>query len=167
MIKLMNFMERRYEDVLKHYEEIMHELNTDIAVKDNDRYMKLMKEQSDLAPLVSNIEKLKKAEETEKDSLNIIDTEKDEELLSMAREDLSKAKKDIEELEQTIKLMLIPKDPFDDRNIIIEIRQGAGGDEAALFAAEIYRMYQGYIASMGYKWSSESAAQSSGLSCGL
>ncbi|MCQ2609364.1 MAG: peptide chain release factor 1 [Lachnospiraceae bacterium] len=146
-------MERRYEDVLKHFEEIMQELNTDIAAKDNDRYMKLMKEQSDLTPLVDAIQKLKKAEETEKDSLNIIDTEKDEELLSMAREDLATSKKDIEELEQQIKIMLIPKDPLDDRNIIIEIRQGAGGDEAALFAAEIYRMYQGYIASMG--WSSK------------
>lgn len=135
----------------KHYEEIMQELSTDVVAKDIDRYTKLMKEQNDLEPIVKAYKAYMDAEKLEQDSLNIIDSESDEEMLSMAREDLANAKKEKERLEDEIKILLIPKDPMDDKNIIVEIRQGAGGDEAALFAAEIYRMYMGYIDNMGWK----------------
>ena len=87
------------------------------------------------------------------DSLAILDEENDEEMRELAKEELSDAKKQIEALEQELKILLLPKDPNDDKNIILEIRAGAGGDEAALFAAELYRMYVNY---------SESAALESG-----
>ena len=146
-------MNSKLENLYKHYEEIMQELSTDVVATDVSRYTKLMKEQNDLEPIVTAYKKYKEAEKLEEDSLNVINTENDKELLEMAREDLAKAKADKEKLDEEIKVLLIPKDPMDDKNIIVEIRQGAGGDEAALFAAEIYRMYQGYIASMG--WTSE------------
>ncbi len=144
-------MNSKLTTLYKHYEEIMQELSTDVVAKDIDRYTKLMKEQNDLEPIIKAYKAYLAAEKMEQDSLNIIDTESDEEMLAMAREDLVNAKKEKERLDEEIKILLIPKDPMDDKNIIIEIRQGAGGDEAALFAAEIYRMYMGYIDSMGWK----------------
>ena len=144
-------MNSKLTTLYKHYEEIMQELSTDVVAKDIDRYTKLMKEQNDLEPIIKAYKAYLAAEKMEQDSLNIIDTESDEEMLAMAREDLVNAKKEKERLDEEIKILLIPKDPMDDKNIIIEIRQGAGGDEAALFAAEIYRMYMGYIDTMGWK----------------
>ena len=144
-------MNSKLTTLYKHYEEIMQELSSDVVAKDIDRYTKLMKEQNELEPIISAYKKYLDAERMEQDSLNIIATETDEEMLAMAKEDLSIAKKNKESLDNEIKFLLIPKDPMDDKNIIIEIRQGAGGDEAALFAAEVYRMYIGYIDSMGWK----------------
>ena len=141
-------MEERLNELYKHYEEIMNELNTDIATKDVERYRQLMKEQVDLEPIINTYKEYLSALKLEEDSLHIIDTETDKDMLAMAREDLVKAKKDKERLYNEIKILLIPKDPLDDRNIIVEIRQGAGGDEAALFAAELYRMYVAYADSM-------------------
>lgn len=143
-------MNEKLIDLYKHYEEIMQELNTDVASSDVNRYKKLMKEQSELEPIVSAYKKYIEMDKLEKDSLDIIDNENDKEMLEMAREDLSRAKKEKELLDDEIKLLLIPKDPLDDRNIIVEIRQGAGGDEAALFAAEVYRMYVAYAKSMNW-----------------
>ena len=78
------------------------------------------------------------------DSLALLEEESDDEMREMAKEELSDAKKRIEDLEHELKILLLPKDPNDDKNIILEIRAGAGGDEAALFASELYRMYSGY-----------------------
>src|SRR5699024_11431296 len=85
------------------------------------------------------------------DSLSMMEEEYDEEMREMLKEELSEAKKRIEELEQELKILLLPKDPNDDKNVIVEIRAGAGGDEAALFAAEIYRMYVHYADSRGWR----------------
>ena len=81
----------------------------------------------------------------------MLEEENDEEMREMAKEELSDAKKRIEELEHELKILLLPKDPNDDKNIILEIRAGAGGDEAALFAAELYRMYSNYADSQHWK----------------
>ena len=77
----------------------------------------------------------------------MLDEESDEEMRELAKEELNESKARIEELEQELKILLLPKDPNDDKNVIVEIRAGAGGDEAALFAAEIYRMYVHYAES--------------------
>ena len=84
-------------------------------------------------------------------NLAMLEEENDEEMREMAKEELSDAKKRIEELEHELKILLLPKDPNDDKNIILEIRAGAGGDEAALFAAELYRMYSNYADSQHWK----------------
>ena len=92
-----------------------------------------------------------KAKETIEDSLEILDMESDEELKELAKEELNEAKKDVETIEEELKILLLPKDPNDQKNVIVEIRAGAGGDEAALFAAEVYRMYVKYAESLRWK----------------
>ena len=110
-----------------------------------------MKEQSDLQPLVDTYTEYKKCRETESDSLAMLEEESEEEMREMLKEELSDAKKRMADLEQKLKILLLPKDPNDDKNVIVEIRAGAGGDEAALFAAEIYRMYVHYAESRRWK----------------
>lgn len=134
----------KLDDILIHYEELMLELNNPSVTDDQKRFRRLMKEQADLAPLVEAYSAYKKAKQTVEDSLALLEEESDEEMREMAKEELSDAKKQIEELEQELKILLLPKDPNDDKNIILEIRAGAGGDEAALFASELYRMYVNY-----------------------
>ena len=112
-----------------------------------------MKEQADLAPIVDAYKQYKQAKQDVEDSLALLDEESDEEMKELAKEELADAKKRIEELEQELKILLLPKDPNDEKNVIVEIRAGAGGDEAALFAAEIYRMYVKY-ADM-HRWKTE------------
>ncbi len=131
----------RLEDILIHYEELEAELSTPDVTSDPKRFRKLMKEQNDLLPLVEAYRAYKKAKQDAEDSLAILDEEKDEEMRDLAKEELTEAKKQMEQLEQEIRILLLPKDPNDDKNVIMEIRAGAGGDEAALFSAELYRMY--------------------------
>ena len=141
----------RLDDMLRHYEELMLELNNPSVAEDQRKFRKLMKEQADLAPLVDTYKEYKQAKQDEQDSLALLEEEKDEEMRELAKEELSDAKKRIEELENQLKILLLPKDPNDDKNIIMEIRAGAGGDEAALFAAELYRMYVNYAESQRWK----------------
>jgi peptide chain release factor 1 len=141
----------KLDDILVHYEELMQELNNPSVAEDQNRFRKLMKEQSDLADLVEAYTQYKKAKQTVEDSLALLDEESDEEMREMAKEELSDAKKRIEELEQELKILLLPKDPNDDKNIMLEIRAGAGGDEAALFASQLYRMYINYAESQRWK----------------
>ncbi len=141
----------RLDDILIHYEELMQELNNPSVAEDQKRFRKLMKEQADLADLVEAYTQYKKAKQAVEDSLALLEEESDEEMREMAKEELSDAKKRIEELEQELKILLLPKDPNDDKNIILEIRAGAGGDEAALFASQLYRMYVNYAESQRWK----------------
>ena len=121
------------------------------VVNDQNRFRKLMKEQAELQPLVDAYTEYKKCRETAEDSLAMLEEESDEEMREMLKEELSDAKKRTAELEQQMKILLLPKDPNDDKNVIVEIRAGAGGDEAALFAAEIYRMYAHYAETRRWK----------------
>lgn len=145
----------KLEDLLHRFEEILNELNEPTVTEDQKRFRALMKEQSDLTPLVEAYKEYKKCNETVEDSLALLDSENDEEMREMLKEELNDAKKRIEELETEMKILLLPKDPNDDKNVIVEIRAGAGGDEAALFAAEIYRMYVHYAE--GRRWKVELA----------
>ncbi len=143
----------KLEDLLIRYEEIMGEL-AEPGVADNQaRYRMLMKEQSDLLPIIEAYTEYKKSKQAVEDSLEMLGEESDEEMREMLKEELNDSKKRIEELEQKLKVLLLPKDPNDDKNVIVEIRAGAGGDEAALFAAEIYRMYVHYAE--GRRWKVE------------
>ena len=140
----------KLEDLVHRYEDIMNELQSPGVTDDAVRFRKLMKEQSDLTPIVEAYTEYKKAKQDIDDSLMMLESESDEEMREMLKEELASAKKKVEELEQTLKILLLPKDPNDDKNVIVEIRAGAGGDEAALFAAEIYRMYVHYAE--GRRW---------------
>ena len=141
----------RLDDLVRRYEELMLELNDPSIANDQARFRKLMKEQADLAHIVEAYKEYKKCKETVQDSLAILDEESDEEMKELAKEELNEAKARIEELETQLKILLLPKDPNDDKNVIVEIRAGAGGDEAALFAYEIYRMYVHYAESKNWK----------------
>lgn len=141
----------KLDDMLIHYEELMHTLGEPDVAQDTKRFTKLMKEQAELAPIVEAYREYKKAKQSIEDSLQLLEEENDEEMRELAKEELSESKKKVEELEHELKVLLLPKDPNDDKNIILEIRAGAGGDEAALFAAELYRMYCSYADSQHWK----------------
>ena len=144
-------MFQKLDDLLMRYEDLTAELNNPSVVENQTRFRKLMKEQSDLTPLVDAYKEYKACQQTVQDSLELLDTESDEELREMAKDELNEAKARIEELEHTMKILLLPKDPNDDKNVIVEIRAGAGGDEAALFAAELFRMYTHYVEAKHWK----------------
>ena len=143
----------RLEDILLRFEEIMNQLSEPDVANDTNRFRKLMKEQSDLAPIVESYQEYKQAKQNIEDSLAMLEEENDEELRELAKEELNDSKAKVEELEKKLKILLLPKDPNDDKNVIVEIRAGAGGDEAALFAAEIYRMYVHFAE--GHRWKVE------------
>ena len=141
----------KLDDLLIRYEEIMSELHEPTVTGDQVRFRKLMKEQSDLTPIVEAYAEYKKNKQEIEESLSMLEAESDEDMRQMLKEELNSAKNRVEELEETMKVLLLPKDPNDDKNVIVEIRAGAGGDEAALFAAEIYRMYVHYAESRRWK----------------
>ncbi len=143
----------KLEDLLLRFEDIMNELNEPSVINNQDRFRKLMKEQSDLTPLVNAYKEYKKCKTDIEDSLAMLEEENDEDMRDMIKETLNESKKRVEELETELKILLLPKDPNDEKNVIVEIRAGAGGDEAALFAAEIYRMYVHFAE--GRRWKVE------------
>lgn len=141
----------KLEDLLIRFEEILGELNEPSVTANQERFRKLMKEQSDLTPIVEAYKEYKKSGQDVADSLAMLEEESDEDMREMLKEELSAAKKRVEELEGELKILLLPKDPNDDKNVIVEIRAGAGGDEAALFAAEVYRLYVHYAESQRWR----------------
>ena len=141
----------KLESIEKRYQEVLQELSSADTVSDQEKFRKLMKEQSNLSPIVESFRQYKAAKQTIEDSLEILETESDEELKELAKEELAGARKDLEEIENTLKIQLLPKDENDDKNVVMEIRAGAGGDEAALFAADLYRMYCRFSERNGWK----------------
>ena len=144
-------MFNRLEDIVNRYEDITAELSNPDVVNDQDKFRSLMKEQNNILPIVTAFNEYKSCKQNIEDSLAMLNEESDEELLEMAKEELNSSKKRVEELENEIKILLLPKDPNDDKDIVMEIRAGAGGEEAALFAAELFRMYTHYVESRGWK----------------
>ena len=122
----------KLDDLLIRFEEVLNELGEPGVTDNQEHFQKLMKEQSDLQPIVDTYREYKKNKETIQDSLSMLEEEKDEDMREMLKEELSEAKKNVEELEHELKILLLPKDPNDNKNVIVEIRAGAGGDEAAL-----------------------------------
>ncbi len=141
----------KLEDTERRFEELQAELSEPTVTNDTVRFRKLMKEQNDLSEVVNVYREYKQAKQNIEDSLTMLDTESDEELRELAKEELAQGKLDVERLEQQLKILLLPKDPNDEKNVIVEIRAGAGGDEAALFAAELFRMYQKYAETQRWK----------------
>lgn len=141
----------KLEDLLIRYEEIMGELHEPTVTENQERFRKLMKEQSSLSPIVEAYTEYKKSNQDIQDSLFMLEEESDEEMRDMLKETLNESKKRVEELEQEMKILLLPKDPNDDKNVIMEIRAGTGGDEAALFAAQMYRLYVHYAEKRHWK----------------
>ena len=141
----------KLEDTERRYEELQAELSEPTVTNDTVRFRKLMKDQNELAEIVEAYREYKQAKQNIEDSLTMLEEENDEELRELAKEELSQAKEDVAKLEQRLKILLLPKDPNDEKNVIVEIRAGAGGDEAALFAAELFRMYSKYAETQRWK----------------
>lgn len=154
----MQFFDRLDSLVLR-YEDISRELLAPDISSDQKRFRSLMKEQSDLTPLIETYTEYKRAKEDADGFLSILEDEKDEEMRQLAKEELADARDREEKLTDRIKILLLPKDPNDDKNVIFEIRAGAGGDEAALFAADVYRMYVKYAERRGWKVDTVSAEE--------
>ena len=141
----------KLEDIVLRLEEVLNQLQEPDVANDQNRFRKLMKEQAELTPIVEAYKEYKACKQNIEDSLELLNEESDEEMRELAKEELNESKARVEELENELKILLLPKDPNDDKNVIVEIRAGAGGDEAALFAAEIYRMYVQYAESRRWK----------------
>ena len=141
----------KLDDLVERLNKVIEELNDPSIVNDQQRFKSLMKEQNDLTPIVEKYKEYKDTKQTIEDSLEMLEEESDEEMRELAKEELSEAKNHLTELEDQLKILLLPKDPNDDKNVIVEIRAGAGGDEAALFAAELFRMYKSFAESNRWK----------------
>ncbi len=144
-------MFEKLEDLVDRIDTINNMLTDPDVVSDQNKFRKLMKEQSDLAPIVEKYKEYKDTKQTIDDSLQMLEEESDEELREMAKEELNDAKSRLEIIEGELKILLLPKDPNDSKNVVVEIRAGAGGDEAALFAYEVFRMYQKYVEKFRWK----------------
>ena len=114
----------KLEDLVHRFEDIMFELSSPGIADDQKRFRSLMKEQSDLTPIVEAYKEYKGCKETIEDSLSMLEEESDEDMREMLKEELNDAKKRVEELENELKILLLPKDPNDDKNVIVEIRAG-------------------------------------------
>jgi len=141
----------KLEDLVMKFEELQMELSSPEAASDTNRFRKLMKDSAEIQPIVEKYTEYKNAKQAVADSLEMLDLEDDEEMRELVKEELNENKAKITTLEEELKILLLPKDPNDDKNIVMEIRAGAGGDEAALFAAELYRMYLHYIETKRWK----------------
>ena len=141
----------KLDDILIRYQQVMEELNDPDVVNDQSRFRRLMKEQADLHPIAEKYTEYKKTKQDMEDSVAMLEEEHDEEMREMLKEELSECKSRIGDIENELKILLLPRDPMDDKNVIVEIRAGAGGDEAALFAAELFRMYSKYAESRRWK----------------
>ncbi len=141
----------RLGSVKDHYEELGKLIVDPSVISDMKRYVKLTKEFKDIEPIVQAYESYKLITENIENSREMLRTEKDEEFKEMAKADLEELEEEKDKLEEQIKLLLVPKDPDDGKNAIMEIRAGTGGDEASIFAGDLFRMYTKYIESKGWK----------------
>ena len=141
----------KLEDLVKRLEEILNQLGEPGVANDQNLYRKLMKEQAELTPIVEKYQEYKEAKDGIEDSLAILEEESDEEMRELAKEELNDCKNRLVDIENELKILLLPKDPNDEKNVVVEIRAGAGGDEAALFAAELFRMYSHFAESNRWK----------------
>ncbi|MEG1448645.1 MAG: peptide chain release factor 1 [Oscillospiraceae bacterium] len=142
----------KLSEVEKRYNEINELIMDPNVVSDQQKFKELMKEHKKLTPIVEKYQEYAKAKEDLEEARSLLDEGGlDKDFKEMAEEQLDNAKEVIEQTSQDLKILLLPQDPNDDRNVIVEIRGGAGGDEAALFANSLYRMYSMYAETKGFK----------------
>lgn len=134
----------------KQLEELDEKISSPEVMQDMKKYKELMVERSHIAPIVEKLEEMENLENAKKDAIEML-KESDSEIVEMAKEEISDIEKKLERAEKEVKMLLIPPDPLDGKNIIMEIRAGTGGDEAALFAADVFRMYSHYAESKRWK----------------
>ena len=144
-------MFERLDQIESKYDELTHALATPEVISDSARYQKAAKAHSELAPVVEKYREYKDLKRGIAESKSVIAEEDDPDMRAYAQEELAKLEERISKVEEELKVLLLPKDPNDEKNVILEIRAGTGGDEASLFAAEIFRMYTRYAESQRWK----------------
>ena len=132
------------ESLVAHYDELQEMMADPEVINDTKRYMEVSKEEADLRDVVEKYRKYKADKKEISDNKDIIANESDSDLVDMAKDENDELEQDIAKLEDEIKILMLPKDPNDDKDIIMEIRGAAGGDEASLFAGDLLRMYEKY-----------------------
>lgn len=135
----------------KRYDELNNRLYDQTVASDATKFNEIMKEVKSIEPIVLKYREYKKAQQTIKDSLEILETEKDKEIRELAQMEMDDAKDSLDGIEEELKILLLPKDPNDERNVIMEIRGGTGGEESSLFAGDLFRMYSMYADKHGFK----------------
>ncbi|MBQ9062635.1 MAG: peptide chain release factor 1 [Eubacterium sp.] len=141
----------RLEATLYRMEEVMQLLSSPETAGDPKKLQELMKEQAELQPVTQTYQAYKDAKTAAEESMEMLREEKDPEMRELLKEENAAARAELQKLEKKLQILLLPKDPNDQKNVIVEIRAGAGGEEAALFAAELYRMYSRYAETNHWK----------------
>jgi peptide chain release factor 1 len=144
-------MNPKYGQILARFDELTALISDEKVIRDNARWRKLAKERADMTELVEVTAQLKKVEETLADNRKIIAAGEDPDLVEIARAEMDSLEAERAALEEKFQLLVVPKDPSDDKNTIMEIRAGTGGEESALFAGDLLRMYTRYIERRGWK----------------
>lgn len=144
-------MIEKIKEIKDHYNDLSAKLSDPAVISDMKAYKDLMREHKRLTPIIDKFNEYQSYEQSYKEACDILDSESDAELRELAEETLRSDKNALEKCENELKVLLLPHDENDDKNVIVEIRGGAGGEEAALFAADLYRMYTMYAETRGYK----------------
>ena len=144
-------MLEKFEKIVEHFAEVEARLGDPAVVADVEKFTKLTREHAALLPIVNKLRKYKKTLAQIDEDKNLLETSTDEELKTLAAEELVELKKSKAELDSELPILLLPKDPNDDKNVIMEIRGGVGGEEAALFAGDLFRMYVRYAERQGWR----------------
>ena len=153
-------MFERLSEFVNRHEELSLLINDPDIIADQGKWRALMKEYSDITPIAEKYTEYKNTKKNIEEAIEMLEEKPDEELKSLLKDELSENRERLAEIEEELKMLLIPKDPNDDKNVIMEIRGGAGGDEAALFAGSLFRMYNKYAERNGWKVELMSASES-------
>ncbi|RMG43867.1 MAG: peptide chain release factor 1 [Candidatus Dadabacteria bacterium] len=154
-------MWNKLKEVEERFEQLSKQLSDPDVISDRNLLQKLSKEHKNLSEIVATYRAYKKAEEEYNDARQMIESGDDPELIALAKEEHELLAKELEVLEEQLKILLLPKDPNDDKNVILEIRAGAGGDEAGIFAGDLFRMYTRYAEARNWKVEVMSASEAS------
>ncbi|NLJ28792.1 peptide chain release factor 1 [Desulforhabdus amnigena] len=141
----------RLESVAERFRKLESDLSNPDLLANQKEYQKIVKEHSEISPIVEGYQRYKDIRQQIQESQELLEQEDDSEMRELIRDEIVQLKKELETTEQQLKFMLAPKDPNDDKNVILEIRAGTGGEEAALFVADLFRMYSRYAEMRGWK----------------
>lgn len=141
----------RLKEIVQKHEELSMQVNDPDMISNQEQWRKLMKDYSDMTPIVEKYKEYEFLNEAIKEELEMLNEKLDDDFRELVKEELAENKQRLEEVKQEMKLLLLPKDPNDEKNVIVEIRGGAGGDEAALFAGDLFRMYSRYAERQRWK----------------
>ncbi len=150
----------KLEEFVNRHEELSLLINDPDIIAEQERWRSLMKEYSEITPIAEKYNEYKNTKKDIEEELEMLDENLDDDFRALVKEELAANKEKVSAIEEELKVLLIPKDPNDDKNVIMEIRGGAGGDEAALFAGSLFRMYTKYAEKKGWKTELISASES-------